>query len=360
MNNETKRKIKKLCDSLDNAAMIIDKDTMECVYCNKPKFIEIGAVPTFLFEAAHPDDFSSVSSVVIDNKCYAARCIEISESLSLIEIFSEEDLIKMLGRTDAMLEIKPYITSLENSTANMRMLAYSLDPDLCNFPNAEEKIESFQNTANSVNMTMLNFLHLLEMKTSQDNREIIDFKSFIRDMGEKCNKYLTKCNKNVAFECNLDHAFIRASFSNACYMLANIVFYALLYNPQEDNITFVIDGKRENFEDRFIFQTTLDKRFFYEKKLPEGGIMELDFSLFSMGTEIVKSFAKECGGDFYLTEFGDKIAMGIKFPLYIPPNNGTLKFFDKMYSSYKCGRADIIEIMMTEISNIFGNNKPRS
>ncbi len=360
MNTETKRRIRKLCDSFDNVAMIIDKDTTECVYCNKPKFIEIGEIPTFLFDAAHPNDFSSVSSVIIDSRHYAARCVEVVESLYLIEIFSEQDLIKMLGRTDAMLEIKPYITSLENSAANMRMLAYSLNPNLCNFPNSKEKIENFQNTANSVNMMTLNFLHLIETKTDPDNMEVIDFKAFIRDMGAKCKKYLTQCSKNVTFEYNSNFSFIRGSFTNACYMLANIVFYALLYNPQEDDVIFVIDSKKDNFEEYFIFQTSMDKKFFYEKKLPDGSIMELDFSLFSMGTEIIKSFADECGGKFYLTESGEKIAMGIKFPIYEPPYTGTLKFYDKAYSSYVCGRADIIEIMMTEISNIYGNNKSRS
>lgn len=360
MNTETKRRIRRLCDSFDNAAMVIDKNTMECVYCNKPKFIDIGAAPSFLFDAAHPDDFSFITSVIIDNKQYAVRCIETVEPYSLIEIFGQEDLIRMLGRTDALLKVRPYAVALESSASSMRMLAYSLNPDLCNFPNSKEEISNFQNTANSVNLLMLNFLHLLDMKSEQRNSEVIDFKKFVRDMGAKCNNYLTKCGKNVAFEYNSDFSYIFGSFTNACYMLANIVFYALLYNPLEDNVVFVIESKRENFENRFIFSTTLDKRFFYEKKLSEGSIMELDFSLFGMGTEIIKSFAEECGGEFYLKDLGDKIAMGIKFPVYEPDPDKNLDFCSTNYSLYECGKANIFEIMMTEISNIFGKNKLRS
>ncbi|MCH5205349.1 MAG: ATP-binding protein [Oscillospiraceae bacterium] len=291
--------------------------------------------------------------VIINGSCYCTRIAKFSENTNVCEFFDVNTILALGAYTDTYKKIMPMMCSVEHNISDMWKVYLSYSSLGSENEDIVEELRKPLIYASSVVKSITEYIHL---GLTSKNHEVIDAYLLAKGITDRCNSILTKCGRCVNFLTELDGFFILANHRHAINALVNSIQNAILYSPRDCVPTITLSKTSEDGKNFIVFQIINENIYFVNTEFGEKLDINFDFQRLGLGIPLIKRFAEDAGGSFYLREENGKVAVGVKIPEYQAPAGSPLVLEGSGYVYYSTGIPDIVEIKMLEAVYFFGNN----
>lgn len=337
---------------LDNPSAILDS-SFKCVFSNCPDILPDGFSLNDLIQ--DEIDFSLSDTVltmlVMDGATYCARICILDEEFFVCELFDSRAVMNIAENTDIRDRIIPLFNSVEHSTSMLWKTFFAMKDCIENKEDVSEFEVKFYDRISELSSIVKNIFEYSMMLINY-SPTIINAVSLTNGIVDRCNTILAKCGRCIQFVCESDKLFICADTRHAITALVNSIQNALLFSPRDCVPVLSLMRITENDQNYVYFQLVNENIFFIDKGFGEDSI-DFKYRRSGFGIPIIKRFAEEAGGSFYMNNSGNTVKIGIKFPeAYLSSETG-LRVEEYNYTYYDTGIPDIIDVKMHEVVGLF-------
>lgn len=352
-----KEDIKKFCGYFPNPVVIIDL-SFKCVYSNDPSLIPAdSSLLSFVrkdFEL--PVNEVAQTSLVINGVFYCARIAPLDGELFICMLYDNSAVMSMAENTEFYQKIMPIVNSLEYNLTRLWKMSHSLQEELHGAKQYELLSQNvdFEKIIIGLSSVTKNVFAYINMMFSEESSERIDIYNLVDGIIKRCNSILASCGRCVDFVSEQDGTFIYANQTHAINALTNSIQNALLHSPADCVPVAALCRVNENGRDYVVFKITNDSVYFVNKRVGESLERNFDFQRLGYGVPIIKRFAEDSGGSFFMNESRGKVCVGVKIPVLEVDDDITLRLESGGYSYYDTGVPDIVKVKMLEVVDFFG------
>ena len=353
------KNFERLCRSFDHPAALLD-DNFLCLYSNSKSYFPKGS--SLITYMQNPIEIKDVgvqkTQVIINGVCYCARIFHLIKDINVCEFLTIAEIISLSENTDFYQRIFPWINSIEHSIACLWKSSTALKN---NFKEADEayiekNIENLQRILVDLDSVVKNSSEYLNMKFSPVGRDVLDIFGLTEGIINRCNTFLAACGRCVKFLTANEGFFILANDRHAINAMVNAIQNSLLYSPHDSVPIASLTRAVKDGKSYIVFQIVNDNIYFANENFGEELSINFGFQHLGFGIPIIKRFAENCGGEFYMEDMNGKMAVGVRIPEYIAPSGEPVKFESGGYVFYNTGIPDIVELKMLEVVNFFNIN----
>ena len=286
---------------------------------------------------------------VMDGVTYGARIYPLDDELALCELFDSDAVLRIAENTDFRERITPLFNAVEHNTSRLWKTLFAMIDGLANNEDVSDFAVKFYDCISDLSSVVKNVSEYSLMFT-HISPAIIDVVSLTDGIVNRCNTILAKCGRCIRYVCECDRLYITADMRHAVTALANSLQNALLYSPRDCVPVLSLVRLTENGESFVYLQLVNDSALFIDK-----GENDIDFGYqrVGFGIPIIKRFAEETGGSFFLDTSGKTVKLGIKLPEADASAVKGLRVEDYGYTYYDTGIPDIVDVKMREVVNLF-------
>lgn len=199
-----------------------------------------------------------------------------------------------------------------------------------------------------------NAFEYANMFSQNQNSTVIDAGELAMNLAERCNAALAKCGRRIEVLTDPQDLRIFADSRRAVVALVNAVQNALLYSPKDTEPILAVYRREQRGRSFIEFRITNESSMFSGSDFSGGREVNFSYQRIGYGIPIIKRFASVSGGSFSMTEERGRVTVTVTLPA---ANNdfGTVILRAPGTASYDTGRPDIIEAMMREVAQFFGD-----
>lgn len=287
--------------------------------------------------------------LVMDGVTYCARICPLDDELVLCELFDSEAIMRMAENTDFRERITPLFNAVEHNTSRLWKTLFAMRDCIANKEDVSgfevkfyDRISELSSVVKNMSEYSLMFMHV--------SPEVIDVVSLTDGIVNRCNTILAKCGRCIRFVCECGRLYITADKRHAITALANALQNVLLYSPRDCVPVLSLVRLTENGENFVYLQLVNDSSLFVGK---DENDIDFGYQRVGFGIPIIKRFAEETGGSFFLDTLGKIVKLGIKLPEADASAMRGLRVEECGYTHYDTGIPDIIDVKMHEVVNFF-------
>lgn len=201
-----------------------------------------------------------------------------------------------------------------------------------------------------------NAFEYANMFCAEQNRTVVDAGELALNLAERCNAVLAKCGRRLEVLTDTQDLRIYADSRRAVVALVNAVQNALLYSPKDSEPILAVYRREQPGRSFVEFRITNDSVMFSSRDF--SGVRELNFSSqrIGYGIPLIKRFASVSGGSFSMAEERGRVTVTITLPA-ANGDFGTVTLRAPGASSYSTGRPDMVEALMREVVQFFGETQ---
>lgn len=352
MDSGQRETVKALIDCLDNPAAVLD-GSLKCVYSNRPMLPVDTSFERFIQDDIEFPLTKTVQALFIMNgMTYCARISPLDGEMALCELFDADALLNMAENTELCEKIIPLFNAIEHNTARMWKTVFALRDRIENGDDVSGFVTKLYDRVSELSSVVKNAFEYSLMLT-RSSPAIIDAVSLTDGIVSRCNTVLAECGRCIEFFCESDRLYVRADMRHAIAALANSLQNALLYSPR-DCVPVLSLSRIAEGEKSFIYiQLVNDSVLFVDNGFGEEPDVDFRFQRVGFGIPIIKRFAEETGGSFYLDNSGKSVKLGIMIPEADKSAVEGLCVGEGGYTHYDTGIPDIVDVKMREVVNFF-------
>ncbi|MDE7362900.1 MAG: hypothetical protein K2N38_13310 [Oscillospiraceae bacterium] len=347
MDSDRRKSLKAILKRLENPAAILDKE-LKCVCSNRPAIFQEGSdlAEYFQGDIRPPVERTVQTMFTVSGKSYCARLFSLGEDMLLCELFGADALMDMAEKTDLYQKTLPFFNAVEYSTAKLWQTLFAMKDCIKNGGDIKGFDGRFYYLVSELSSVVKNGYEYSLMLTRRD-LSIINIVSLAEGLVNRCNTILAECGRCVKFISDTEKLLVAADSRHAVTALTNSIQNALLYSPRDCVPVMTISRCTENGRSCVFIQLVNDSSLFIE----ENDETEFRFRRAGSGIPIIKRFAEEADGRFFLDSNGQIVKLGIVIPEAKPDVNMTVE--EGGYSYYDTGIPDIVEVKMREVIRLF-------
>ncbi|MBD5130485.1 MAG: hypothetical protein HDT43_11300 [Ruminococcaceae bacterium] len=334
---------KQILDSLDNPAAVLD-GSFHCVYSNRSDFSPFENV-------VRGEIQQTVLTVVVSGGVtYCARICPL-DGFFLCELFDSDAVISIAENTDIRGRLTPLFNAVEHNTSKLWKTLFAMRDCIANNEDISGFEARFYDRISELSSVIKNGVEYSLMHTNFSPM-LIDAVSLTDGIVNRCNTILARCGRCIRFVCECDRLLITADMRHTITAHANSLQNALLFSPRDCVPVLSLVRLTENGE-RFVYlQLVNDSVLFVDKGFGEKDI-DFGYQRVGFGIPIIKRFAEETGGSFFLDASGKTVKLGIKLPEADASEVKGLRVEECGYTHYDTGIPDIIDVKMHEVVSLF-------
>ncbi len=353
--------LKEIYGGQSRAAALLDR-TLACTWSGSPELFSEGmALQNIVRDKLdYPMHSVTLLRVLIRDEFYCARITPLKNEFGdpwqyICEFIGGDEAVRIAADTDLLAKVMPVFNALEYNLAGLWKSTNALK-QLHPADEETEQIAAAQRAISNIGSVTKNAYEYTNMVFGERDAVTLDAAALSATLIKRCNAALAKCGRRVEFLCDEGGLFINADCKHAIAALVNAVQNALLYSPRESVpmlAVYRINSGRRSFVE---FKFTNDNIMFTEKDFSEDVNVNFSYQRIGWGIPIIRRFAEESGGRFYMEDDGGRMCVKLTLPSPISELSADVALEQYSYVYYDTGIPDIVETKMREVAEFFGEN----
>lgn len=341
-----------LLERLDNPAAVLDS-SLNCIFSNCPDMLPAHfSLEKFIQdEILFPLTGVVRTMLVMDGITYCARMCSLDDELAVCELFNSSAVICLAENTDIRELITPLFNAVEHNTSRLWKTLFAMRDCIANNEDVSGFEMKFYDRISELSSVVKNVFEY-SLMFAHCSPTIIDAVSLTNGIVNRCNTILAKCGRCIRFVCECDRLFITADMRHTITALANSLQNALLFSPRDCVPVLSLVRITEDEESFVYLQLVNDSVLFVDKGFGNNDI-DFKYQRVGFGIPIIKRFAEETGGSFFLDASRRTVKLGIKLPEADASAVRGLRVEECGYTYYDTGIPDIVDVKMHEVVNFF-------
>ncbi len=326
---------------------------LECVYSNKPLvFIEGNSLKPYMQKDIEIPIKGAVNiMIMLNGVSYCGRFEQIEDDLIKCEMFDSGDLQEMAEKTDFFGKGEKFLFSAMQGVSRLRSLTRTFRDAIDNNAAVYSAIwKEYYLIISCLSSAINNAFEYNTMLSKAPNFQTVNVVSMVRDIVERCNIILSKCERCIDFIYDLDKVYISADKRYAFNALVNLIHNALVYSPK-DFVPIISLTALEKNDRKYVFLKVSNDNVLCDENAGDGfnsGFFRLGF-----GLKIIKHFAEQAGGEYIENISEDRANIGVLIPTTTVSDDGEFTFECDNADRYDTGIPDLLEVKMQEIVDFF-------
>lgn len=301
------------------------------------------------------------ASVYKNEKFYCCRIMPVKNSAGesdayICEFISVEGARAIAERADIASELLPLYNAVTFNSSNIWESSGKLRDTFMKSGDYEKLSLALDIEGAMANISAVcrNAFEYANMLYSENQAAVIDAASLCRALGERCNAALAKCGRRIEVLVELEDLNIWADSRRAVVALMNAIQNALLYSPRDTEPIVAVYRKRDHGREFVEIQITNENVMFTSRDFKDRVDVNFSFQRLGYGIPIIKRFAQVCGGRFDMREENGRVIVTLMLPPAPGDPSCTVTLRSPELSFYSTGTPDIMDIMMMEVVQFFG------
>lgn len=294
------------------------------------------------------------------DKIYCGRLYP-AEELIVFELFGSLDIMRLSEVADMPSWFLPMYSIAETNAAVIWESLEKLRGEFIksNDPAKLSLIADMEYRLAGISSVSRNVYDYCDMVCGEQKTARIDAGALCRYLVDRCNAALSKCGRRVELLTEPEALHIMADSHRAAAALVNAVQNALLYSPRESVPIMTVyptelDGRRY-----VEISVVNDNIMFTREDFSSGVDVNFNYQRAGYGIPIIKRFAERSRGKLTISDENGKKRVKLTLPCVSEDFGSEVRLENSMFTNYKTGIPDMLEMKMREVVEFFGRADER-
>lgn len=341
-------KIIKTCQLFDFPTAVFDSN-FKCVY-SKDELIKLKSKASLYAKNNYiPESRDFFTTIfMIKGVQYCAKILK-TDGYYICGLFNSRELGAMARNTDFFSKILPSIDVVNCNVAHLCELANEINNN--DFLVAKMKRSLLK--AQRVTQSIFEYAYVY---LKEPDYVKIDCYDMINSLVKRCNTLLSKIGRHIDFEGDdKTPLYIGADSRHAMSAFISALQNSLLYSKR-DHIPLVTLSKYVEGNETYAVLKIVNEISYYNLRPNEVHERNFAGNKIGCGIPIIERFVEECNGQFEFKEENEKAYTLIKLPTIKVYKQEMFVFESGEYVPYETGIPDFLELQISEVIDLFGDD----